>query len=464
MPLFGGEININDSSDKTITGRLEWDRVNGGILIPPSGTSFPGTPEEGELFWRTDEQKLYRRGASTWDAVTAVPASHASTHQHGGSDEVATATAAANAIPKANGAAKIDIGWVPTGATGTTVCIGNDARLSDARTPTAHKVSHEPGGTDALTVDAAAVTGSLRTIGTGALQACAGNDSRLSDARTPTSHASSHNAGGGDALAIDAAAGTGSLRTLGTSATSACAGNDSRLSDARTPTVHAASHHTGGTDLLAHQSIPGSGTNTHAQIDTHVGSTSNPHSVTKTQVGLGNVTDDAQLKRAAADFAGFTAKATPVSADVLLIEDSADSNNKKKVTVGSLPSSVFGADYQTAISTARSTTTSATMQDKTTLTTGALTGTYRVGWCSVIDSAAANKLVEAQLYNVTDAAVVGAVQIQRPSLATPRMVAGGFAEVVFAGAAKTFKIQYRSTDGSTTVGIQDARIELWRVS
>ncbi len=34
-----------------------------------------------------------------------------------------------------------------------------------------------------MAVDAAAATGSLRTIGTGALQACAGNDSRLSNSR-----------------------------------------------------------------------------------------------------------------------------------------------------------------------------------------------------------------------------------------------------------------------------------------
>ena len=33
----------------------------------------------------------------------------------------------------------------------------------------------------------------------------------------------------------------------------------------------------------------------------------------------------------------LTAKATPIAADVILIEDSADSNNKKKVTIGNLP-------------------------------------------------------------------------------------------------------------------------------
>ena len=136
------------------------------------------------------------------------------------------------------------------GAGSGDVCQGNDARLSDARTPVSHASSHNAGGGDALAIDAVAGTGSLRTLGTAATAACAGNDSRLSDARTPVSHASSHNAGGGDALAIDAVAGTGSLRTLGTAATAACAGNDSRLSDSRTPTAHATSHKSGGGDAV----------------------------------------------------------------------------------------------------------------------------------------------------------------------------------------------------------------------
>lgn len=68
----------------------------------------------------------------------------------------------------------------------------------------------------------------------------------------PLAHASTHNAGGTDALAIDAAAATGSFRTLGTSSTSACAGNDARLSNARTPTSHASTHLPGGSDALTY--------------------------------------------------------------------------------------------------------------------------------------------------------------------------------------------------------------------
>jgi hypothetical protein len=40
---------------------------------------------------------------------------------------------------------------VSYGTTSGTACQGNDARLSDSRTPTAHKSSHATGGTDALT-------------------------------------------------------------------------------------------------------------------------------------------------------------------------------------------------------------------------------------------------------------------------------------------------------------------------
>lgn len=57
----------------------------------------------------------------------------------------------------------------------------------------------------------------------------------------------------------------------------------------------------------------------------------------KAGIGLSSVTDDAQLKRSANDLNSFTSKASPVGADIILIEDSAASFAKKKVTVSSLP-------------------------------------------------------------------------------------------------------------------------------
>jgi hypothetical protein len=66
---------------------------------------------------------------------------------------------------------------------------------------------------------------------------------------------------------------------------------------------------TGGAN--AHSQLSGIGTNTHAQIDTHIASTSNPHSVTKTQVGLGNVdnTSDANKPISTATQAALDGKA-----------------------------------------------------------------------------------------------------------------------------------------------------------
>jgi len=175
---------------------------------------------------------------------TRTPSAHKTSHQDGGSDEI-----------NVGGLSGVLADPQPPiiGATGTTAVAGNDSRLTNARTPTAHATSHQDGGTDEISVTG--LSGVLADpqppiIGATGTTAVAGNDSRLTNARTPTAHATSHNAGGSDALAIDAAASTGSLRTLGTGAAQAAAGNDSRLSDARTPTAHKTSHQVGGSDAL----------------------------------------------------------------------------------------------------------------------------------------------------------------------------------------------------------------------
>lgn len=54
-------------------------------------------------------------------------------------------------------------------------------------------------------------------IGTSATTACAGNDARLSDARTPTTHATSHKSGGSDSIALDTLAVPTDITTLNAS-------------------------------------------------------------------------------------------------------------------------------------------------------------------------------------------------------------------------------------------------------
>jgi hypothetical protein len=74
-------------------------------------------------------------------------------------------------------------------------------------------------------------------------------------------------------------------------------------------------HNGGDGAQIDHVNLANKGTNTHAQIDTHLGSTSNPHSTTASQVGLGNVTNEAQIAKSIGttkgDLIAFTASATP---------------------------------------------------------------------------------------------------------------------------------------------------------
>ena len=155
-----------------------------------------------------------------------TPTAHKASHQHGGADEIAVATPAANAIPKADSSNKLAVGWLPVGSVTGTVCAGDDARLNNARTPTAHGSTHAPGGADPIPTGATGTT------------VCIGNDARLSNPRAPTAHASTHAPGGADAI------------PTGTTGTTLCIGNDARLSDARTPTAHVGSHSKGGADAI----------------------------------------------------------------------------------------------------------------------------------------------------------------------------------------------------------------------
>ncbi len=69
-------VTINEDVNHTITGVHTYDRANGGVIILPAGTAFPSSPVEGEFFWRSDQNKLYRRQSAAWveqaAAVTSV--------------------------------------------------------------------------------------------------------------------------------------------------------------------------------------------------------------------------------------------------------------------------------------------------------------------------------------------------------------------------------------------------------
>ncbi len=100
--------------------RVELSKQVKGSLPPSNGgTGLSSCAENEVLVWQS--------GAFVCSPNSAGP--HATTHQHGGTDEVATATPADNAIPKAGGSGTLDIDWIPTvpvgsGGTGTTSLTG----------------------------------------------------------------------------------------------------------------------------------------------------------------------------------------------------------------------------------------------------------------------------------------------------------------------------------------------------
>ena len=177
-------------------------------------------------------------------------------------------------------------------------------------------------------------------------------DSRLSDSRVAVAHA----LGGAEHTADTLA----KLNTLVSDATLIDTG-DSRLSDARTPTTH--TH--GNADLTG---VPGAGVDTTAVHDDTSG-----------------------------EINAVTTKATPVSADVLLLEDSAASFAKKKITVGSLPASLAASSIAEASGDTTETSATDVLVASMTLTPAA--GTYAVTFTSSVELSANNSAAFFSIYS-----------------------------------------------------------------
>ena len=146
-----------------MAGRLQDVILRGLAASKPLATTVaPGT-----LYYSTDTSTTERCADDglTWQTYSdgsAVILSHAPTHSLGGTDPVDVKNLA---------------GYPGT----TSVFLRGDhtfASLPSVTVP-AHATTHQPGGSDAMVVDASPSTGSLRTLGTGANQAAAGNDSRF---------------------------------------------------------------------------------------------------------------------------------------------------------------------------------------------------------------------------------------------------------------------------------------------
>ncbi len=135
----------------------------------------------------------------------------------------------------------------------------------------------------------------------------------------------------------------------------------------------------------------------------------------------------------------------------------------------------FGQNYQ-RVDSASLFTTGAGMPSPTAfvikpgavLVTPVLTGTYKVAWHALVNSSAANVNSATRLFNLTDGVIVGSSpQRFKPSSSSQEIEdVNGANDIVFAAVSRTFQIEIRKFSGPPpgAVSIQDAWIEIWRVS
>lgn len=284
-------------------------------------SDFPPQGESGKIYVAIDTRKTYRWSGSAY--VEISPSEVTSVNNQTGAVTVAV-PAASNTAPSALGAADAgtsanfaradhvhampspsDVGAAPatgispTAITGTAV-VNSDARLSDSRTPLSHSSTHHAGGTDAIapnniSAQWAEVVSSQQLLGNTTLSA--GRNRRITittfGSLTITLPTTSEN---GDILTLVAgnlAGGTVTVQALtilatmtsGQSYTFISSGSGAwTLRNVNTHT-HAAADITSGTLAIARIPTGTSGTTVAIGNHTH----------TPSEVGLGNVSNTAQV-------------------------------------------------------------------------------------------------------------------------------------------------------------------------
>jgi hypothetical protein len=173
----------------TLGNALDFAKYEGRNFRAHQLGAAPSAPVTGQLYYDTVGNQLYWYNGTTWVAASG-----------GGSPPDATATVKG----------VIQLAGDLTGTAAAPVVAAG--AITDTKVAAANK-------------DGTTATASMRTLGTGALQAAAGNDARFTDSRTPLAHHTTHEPGGSDPMSVDAVVGTGSLRTLGAGAQQAMPGN-----------------------------------------------------------------------------------------------------------------------------------------------------------------------------------------------------------------------------------------------
>lgn len=201
-------------------GSSTWEGGGGGGG-PATQLDADGTVLDVNVI--NDGEVLKRVGTTVVSVPVGAPGAHHLTHESGGSDQVSVAglvgLLATAQTPIGHHATHAPAGSDPLAVGDLPAALITDVELAielanypDHATFDNHKARHQDGGADEINVNN--LSGTLADpqppiIGGGANQAVAGNDIRLTNARPPTAHAISHGAGGSDPIAVTEAQVTG---------------------------------------------------------------------------------------------------------------------------------------------------------------------------------------------------------------------------------------------------------------
>ena len=166
----------------------------------------------------------------------------------------------------------------------------------------------------------------------------------------------------------------------------------------------------------------------------------------------------AGLTRGAADFTSFTAKTVPAAADTLLLEDSADSNNKKKSTLAQLLAAGLNATEATATGTINTSSTTDVLATSMTITPAA--GTYLVIFAATVSSDTNSGLVYTSIW-AAGAQVAASELSGNPKNSPDRHAHTNIAKVTVNGAQA---IEGRWRVGSGTGSMYQRTLEIVKVA
>ena len=230
---------------------------------------------------------------------------------------------------------------------------------------------------------------------------------------------------------------------FGSSVGTVCQGNDSRLSDNRTDgnAIHkavsgeiAAMTAKGtpiGADLLVIEDSADSNSKKKIQIST-----------------LPTGADPTAIHKAvASEISAMTLKDIPASGDMLVIEDSADSNNKKRITVSSLPAAGALTSSE-ATATADTTTTSVAYTQMAGMTLTPEAGTYLALFTTSVSSSSANGMIYSCLF--ANNVQIAATESITSAFKSSDILDTAINKVVTVGAGQAIEIRWKVGSGTGT--------------